>query len=178
MSEPLVPTQKTNNWAIISLLSGIVSYPLACCGFFLFPPVSCTALPLGIVAIALGCLDLVRGFMHTILLEYAAGNIAGLDLSSSVAIDLLQLMGVFGISNYITGVMLILLGWKARPLALTMLGVIPAAYMVGMLGIHFNSSGYAATQGTWGGAPMMMGYMVICIVTFIAGTAMARRGAK
>ena len=35
-----------------------------------------------VVAIALGCLDLVRGFMHTILLEYAATNIAGLDLST------------------------------------------------------------------------------------------------
>jgi hypothetical protein len=54
MSEPLVPAQKTNNWAIISLLLGIVSFPLACCGFFLFPPVSCIAFPLGIVAIALG----------------------------------------------------------------------------------------------------------------------------
>ena len=31
------------------------------------------------VAIALGCLDLVRGFMHTIMLEYAAANIAGLE---------------------------------------------------------------------------------------------------
>jgi hypothetical protein len=54
MSEPLVPAQKTNNWAIISLLSGILSFPLACCGFFVFPLASCIALPLGIVAIALG----------------------------------------------------------------------------------------------------------------------------
>ena len=38
-----------------------------------------------IVAIALGSLDLIRGFMHTILLEYATTNIAGLDLSTSVA---------------------------------------------------------------------------------------------
>ena len=131
-----------------------------------------------VVAIALGILDLIRGFMHTILLEYAAGNIAGLDLSSSVAVDLLQLMGVFGISNYITGVMLILLGWKARHLALTMLGVIPTAYLVGMVGIYFNSSGDAATQGAWGGAPMMMGYMGICIVTFIAGIVMTKRRDK
>lgn len=128
-----------------------------------------------IVAITLGILDLIRGFMHTILLEYAAVNIAGLDLSSSIAVDLLQLMGVFGISNYITGVMLILLGWKARPLALTMLGVIPAAYLVGMIGIQSNASSYAASQGDWGGAPMMMGYMVVCIITFIAGTVVKKR---
>lgn len=128
-----------------------------------------------IVAIALGSLDLIRGFMHTILLEYAAANIAGLDLSSSVAIDLLRLMGSFGISNYITGVMLILLGWKARPLALTMLGVLPAAYILGSVGIKFNTSTYAATQGDWGGLPMMMVYIIVCIVTFLAGTIMAKR---
>lgn len=128
-----------------------------------------------IVAIALGSLDLIRGFMHTILLEYAAANIAGLDLSSSVAIDLLRLMGSFGISNYITGLMLILLGWKARPLALTMLGAVPAAYLIGTVGIKFNTSTFAATQGDWGGLPMMIAYMVICIVTFAAGVIMAKR---
>jgi len=98
------------------------------------------------VAISLGVLDLIRGFMHTILLEYAAINIAGLDLSSAVATDLLQLLGVFGISNYITGVMLILLGWKARSLALTMLGVIPAAYLVGVVAININSASYGGVQ--------------------------------
>ena len=130
-----------------------------------------------IVAIALGVLDLIRGFMHTILLEYAATNIAGLNLSSSVAIDLLRLLGVFGISNYITGVMLILLGWKARSLALTMLGVIPAAYFIGIAGIRFNSVSYATTQANWGGAPMMMVYMAVCIITFISGVIVSKRNA-
>jgi hypothetical protein len=122
-----------------------------------------------VVAIALGCLDLVRGFMHTILLEYAATNIAGLDLSTSAAVDLLQLMGTFGISNYLTGFMLILLGLKARSLALTMLGVIPAAYVIGAVGIQYNSAPYAATQADWGGAPMMLVYMAVCLITFTAG---------
>ena len=127
-----------------------------------------------IVAIALGSLDIIRGFMHTILLEYAAANIAGLDLSSSVAIDLLRLMGTFGISNFITGVMLIILGWKARPLALTMLGVIPLAYLVGAMGIRMNSAPYAASEGDWGGAPMMLVYLAVCVVTFIAGIIMTQ----
>jgi hypothetical protein len=52
-----------------------------------------------IAAIVLGCLDLLRGFMHTVLLDFAAANIAGLDLSTSFAGDLLQMMGAFGISN-------------------------------------------------------------------------------
>jgi len=46
-----------------------------------------------IIAIILGCLDLVRGFMHTLLLQYAAVKIAGLDLSTGQAADLLRLMG-------------------------------------------------------------------------------------
>ena len=35
-----------------------------------------------IAVVVLGCLDLVRGFMHTILLDYDATNIAGIDLST------------------------------------------------------------------------------------------------
>ena len=40
-----------------------------------------TAIPrfVSVVAIALGGLDLARGFVHTILLDYAATHIAGLD---------------------------------------------------------------------------------------------------
>jgi hypothetical protein len=128
-----------------------------------------------IVAIALGSLDLIRGFMHTIRLEHAAANLAGLDLSSTVAVDLLRLMGIFGISNYITGVMLILLGWKARPLALIMLVVIPIAHFIGAVGIKFNTASYPASQADWMGVPMMKGYMVVCMVTFLAGLIMAKR---
>ena len=122
-----------------------------------------------VVAIVLGCLDLIRGFMHTILLEYAALNIAGLDLSTSLAGDLLQQMGAFGISNYLTGVILILIGWKSRPLALAMLGIIPVAYIIGIFGIRINSAGYASSQAAWGGATPMLVYLVISGVGFIAG---------
>jgi hypothetical protein len=127
-----------------------------------------------IVAITLGCLDLCRGFVHTILLEYAALNIAGLDLSTSLAGDLLQLMGAFGISNYLTGVMLILIGWKARPLALAMLGVIPVAYTIGAVGMRINSAAYAPSQAAWGGAAPMLVYLAICGITFIAGIVMTQ----
>jgi hypothetical protein len=127
-----------------------------------------------IVAIVLGCLDLVRGFMHTILLEYAALNVAGLDLSTPLAGDLLQIMGAFGISNYVTGAALILVGWKARPLALEMLGILPVAYAIGAVGIKANSAGYAPPQAAWGGTPMMMVYLAICGITSIAGVILAR----
>jgi hypothetical protein len=128
-----------------------------------------------IVAIALGSLDIVRGFIHTVLLEYAAANIAGLDLSTTQAGDLLQLMATFGISNYLTGVMLILMGWKARPLALVMLGVIPLAYLIGMVTLRVHSVGYASSQAAWGGLPMMMGYLLISTITFFAGVIRSRK---
>jgi len=122
-----------------------------------------------VVAIALGCLDLIRGFIHTLLLEFAATNIAGLDLSTSQAGDLLQLMDAFGISNYLTGAMLILVGWKARPLALAMLGIIPVAYIVGILGMRINAADYAPSQAAWGGVGPMLVYLAISGITFIAG---------
>lgn len=122
-----------------------------------------------VVAITLGCIDLLRGFMHTIMLEYAAFNIAGLDLSTSQAGDLLQQMGAFGISNYLTGIMLILIGWKVRPLALAMLGIIPVVYAIGFAGIKINSSAYAPSQAAWGGAMPMLVYLTISGITFIAG---------
>ena len=122
-----------------------------------------------VVAIALGCIDLMRGFMHTVLLDYAATNIAGFDLSTSIAGDLLQQMGAFGISNYLTGIMLILIGWKARPLALVMLGVIPAAYAIGYAAIKINSAPHTPTQAAWGGATPMLVYLAISSITFIAG---------
>ncbi len=127
-----------------------------------------------IVAIGLGSLDIVRGFIHTVLLEFAAGNIAGLDLTTSQAGDLLQLMATFGISNYLTGTMLILLGWKARPLALIMLGIIPLAYLIGMVTLRIQSVGFPASQAAWGGLPMMMGYLLISIITFLFGTIRSR----
>ena len=130
-----------------------------------------------IVAIVLGSVDLLRGFVHTILLEFAATQIAALDLSTSLAGDLLQLMGTFGISNYLTGVMLILIGWKARPLALAMLGIIPAAYALGAVSITRNAAAYAPSQAAWGGSGPMLVYLAISALTFVAGLwiALSRR---
>ncbi|MDF1827883.1 MAG: hypothetical protein P1U39_06345 [Legionellaceae bacterium] len=125
------------------------------------------------VTLVLGCLDLVRGFMHTFKLEYAALHIAKLNLSTPEASDLLQLLGVFGVSNYITGIMLILVALRARELALVMLFVIPLAYVVGGIETMHNSHMYAASQAAWGGRNFMFIYLIICVVTFVAGLACA-----
>ena len=53
MSETLVPAQKTNNWAVVSLVLGIISFPIACCGN-LFTPIACIALPVALAAVVLG----------------------------------------------------------------------------------------------------------------------------
>ena len=122
-----------------------------------------------VVTLLLGCFDLFRGFMHTFQLEYSALHIAKLDLSTAEAPDLLQLLGVFGVSNYITGIMLILIALRARELALVMLLVIPLAYAVGLVEIKINSITYGASQATWGGKGPMLVYLMICVVTFLAG---------
>ena len=128
-----------------------------------------------IVLIVLGCVDLLRGFMHTVLLEYAAINIAGLDLASSAAVDLLRLLGVFGVSNYITGVVYLLIGLKARHLALPVLALIPLAYAIGAVTMLAATSGYGRSDANWGGGPMMIVYNGVCVVTVILGLIKSRR---
>lgn len=122
-----------------------------------------------IVLILLGCIDLVRGFMHTVALEYAALNIAGLDLTTSTATEQLRLLGTFGISNWITGVAFILIGLKAKHISLHIMGLIPVAYGLSMIAMRVNMAGYAKTSANWGGMSMMVPYLVVCGVTFVAG---------
>ncbi len=122
-----------------------------------------------IVLIFLGCIDLIRGFMHTVVLEYAALNIAGLDLTTSTAPEQLRLLGTFGISNWITGAAFILIGLKAKHISIHIMGLIPAAYGFSMIAIRMNASGYAQTTATWGGMNLMVPYLIVCGVTFVAG---------
>jgi len=116
-----------------------------------------------IIMIGLGCIDLIRGFIHTFMLEFAAINIFVIDLSGGVDNQML-LLGVFGISNYITGIMFILIGLKARNLVPIILPVIPAVYFLGTVLI----SRVSTPTANLGGGPYMMVYFAVCIVTFIA----------
>ena len=117
----------------------------------------------GVVALGLGCVDLVRGVIHTVLLEYAAVFIMGLDLSVARE-NQLFLLGVFGISNFITGTFLFLIALKARELVPYVLLMIPVWYLVGMAVI----SRTVIPQAALGGVPMMLAYFIICIVTAVA----------
>ena len=124
---------------------------------------------ISIMAVLLGGIDLLRGFMHTVVLPYSATHIACLDLSGPTAPDLLRLLGLFGISNYITGATLILTGLYARPIALVLLGLIPAFYGLGLLTIHAAMNPYPHSTAQWGGRPFMMINLSLYVLTFLAG---------
>jgi hypothetical protein len=133
------------------------------------------------VIVGLGCIDLIRGVMHTVAVGYAAQNIAGLDLSGPTAYDQLQLMVVFGISNFISGIALILIGLSNRKLSLALLGVIPTAYFIGVQSLKYYGAAYEPTQANWGGSTLMMIYLSISALTFLAGlvlTQVRKRKAK
>jgi hypothetical protein len=116
-----------------------------------------------IILTVLGCVDLLRGFIHTVFLEYAAEYIMGLDLTLARD-DQLLLLGVFGISNYITGMMLILVGLKARNIVPYVFLVIPVSYLSGA----FLINRIASSSARLGGLPLMSAYIIVCIVTFTA----------
>lgn len=122
-----------------------------------------------VVTLLLGCYDLLRGLMHTVFLHYSALNIAGLDLSTHTASDQLRLLGAFGISNFETGIALILMGLYARRLALAMLGLIPLLYLFGYFTIKSNVAGYAPSEANWGGVAPLLVYMAISSITFLLG---------
>jgi uncharacterized membrane protein (GlpM family) len=107
--------------------------------------------------------------MHTVALEYAALNIAGLDLTTSTAAEQLRLLGAFGISNWVTGASFILIALKAKNISIHIMGLIPIAYGLSAIAMKINTAGYVQTTADWGGMKMMVPYLIVCGVTFIAG---------
>ena len=122
-----------------------------------------------VVVLLLGFYDLIRGFMHTFMVSYSAANVAGLDLTIPQAADLLKLMGAFGISNFVSGCMLILIAWQSRFLSLVMLGLLPVIYFIGCWGMQLNLQHFPATHAVWGGAKYLVIYLTLCCVTFVCG---------
>lgn len=120
------------------------------------------------VLLVLGVVDLVRGIMHTFVLGWAAANIARIDPHP----DALMLLGVFGNSNLLTGALYLLVAFKAREIAGYVLGIIPAAYLIGIAGIRLNG---VSMQSDFNGKYMMLVYFLVCIVTFVYFIAARRR---
>lgn len=115
------------------------------------------------VLVILGVLDLIRGIMHTFLLTWSANNIAGFNPATATR-DQYFLLGVFGISNFLTGFLYLLISRKARQLAPDILILIPLVYLLGILGIL---SGGIHPQAAFEGKYFMMVYFAICLITFL-----------
>jgi len=111
----------------------------------------------------IGCLDVLRGFMHTFLLTWSAANFAGFDMAT-VSKDQVFLLGVFGISNFLTGFIYFVISRKARELSPYILVIIPFTYLLGLIGIW---SGGVHGQAAFEGQYFMFVYFGICILTFV-----------
>ena len=118
-----------------------------------------------ITLLVLGCVDLIRGFMHTVMLEYAAANIAGVTGG-----DAIFLLRTFGISNYLTGALFILIALQAKHLAPYVLALIPLCYAFGML-----ISPPVAQTAQFNGKYMMMVYFAVCLVMGVWGIVEQRK---
>jgi hypothetical protein len=88
------------------------------------------------VLIAVGIVDLIRGFMHTFNIHYAA-------------------------SNYLTGVFAILIGLKAKELAPLILAIIPVTYLLGVISLRMND---VQASAAFNGQYMMFVYLAICVL--------------
>ncbi|MEM7381755.1 MAG: hypothetical protein AAF361_11235 [Bacteroidota bacterium] len=107
-------------------------------------------------------MDLIRGIMHTYNIKYAAVNIAGIEPIP----DSLVLMGSFGISNFLTAFIYLLIIWKARQLAPYVLIFIPISYVVGAFGLFQFQN--VAMEANFQGQYLMRVYLAIFTITALA----------
>lgn len=103
------------------------------------------------------CIDFIRGFMHTFLNDFAARNIAQISPNP----DALYLLGVFGISNFVTSFIFLLIYIKARHLSPHILLVVSMGYAVGIVGVRFSE---VTMQSPFNGQYMMFVYLTASLV--------------
>lgn len=115
------------------------------------------------VLFCLGIVDVVRGVMHTFLLRWSGVNIAGFDPVNTSS-DQFLMLGAFGISNFLTGFVFVLISRRARELSVYVLAIIPVAYLLGMIGIGVSR---VQMESAFRGQYMMMVYLGVCVVTVV-----------
>jgi hypothetical protein len=103
-------------------------------------------------------MDLLRGFTHTYRVHHAALNLAQIDPHP----DALVLMVAFGISNFLTGALFILIALTAKHIAAIVLLLIPAAYFFGGIGMIYSG---VTLQSPFIGQYIMKIYLSISLVT-------------
>ncbi len=116
-----------------------------------------------VVLFVLGLMDLMRGFLHTFRVHWAARTFAKLDLSAARQ-DQLTLLGAFGISNFLTGALFLLISTMAHFLSAYVLLAILCAYAFGAIGL--KTSG-VRRESAFNGRYFMMGYLAVCLVTLV-----------
>ena len=126
------------------------------------------------VLFGLGLYDLVRGVMHTLLLRWSGIDIAGFD-PVTTPIDQFFMLGVFGISNLLTGCLFLLISRRAAELSALVLAIIPATYLLGLAGIRTSRiHGTLAYDGQY----LMYIYFTICVGTVALDLADRRNRAE
>lgn len=113
-----------------------------------------------LLLLAISLLDIIRGFMHTFNINWAAENIAKIEAIP----DSMILMGSFGMSNFLTGFIYLLILWKAKNLAPHVLALIPIAYGLGIIGLKLQG---IAMESEFNGQYMMFVYLGLCALTSI-----------
>jgi hypothetical protein len=116
-----------------------------------------------LVLFFIGIFDLIRGLMHTIFIDWAIATFAHLDLSCAPD-DQKMLLMAFGISNYLTGAIFILVSIRARQIVAPILLLVPLSYFLGALIIKATLHPQSDFLGQW----FMMVYLLACGITFVA----------
>lgn len=109
----------------------------------------------------LGFVDIFRGIAHTFAIYWASTNVAKMDPHP----DALFVLGAFGNSNFLTAALFILIALNPRTARLSgwVLGLIPAAYTLGTIGLQING---VVARSEFNGRYMMFFYMLTCISVF------------
>jgi hypothetical protein len=74
-------------------------------------------------------------------------------------------MGAFGISNFLTGFIYILIVWKAKKIIPYVLLLIPVSYCIGRLGLQYSN--VLIDPNKFKGQYIMSVYLGICVITVI-----------
>ncbi len=119
-----------------------------------------------LVLTLIGIIDLARGVIHTFFVEFAATNIAGLNLSV-VTQDQLFLLALFGVSNYMTGAIFLLIAFRARHLVPIMLLFVLGLFMLPTI---ILMAVLQPTAPLSGGGLIGPAYLLLCGITIIVLT--------
>ncbi len=104
--------------------------------------------------------DIIRGYMHTFNVWWASENIAQMTQTA----DTMRLMITFGISNFLTGFIYILIGLKAKDVAPYVLLLIPLSYMLGFISGETTGVNDMASGTAWNGMYMLYVYWSVIII--------------